>query len=208
MYQALVRSLFWPLAGMEMSGSGANHSGELSSSMHVNAFPDPDLTDQFDLTVRRSSNTLDCPPVALADFRSDRSSHRISIILRLRQHGPDRASHLVGERDCRKHPRFACQHAMEPRSGGPFRQAARTTAMAPMINSRLMSRWPIFEVFPRICLPPVECWRGTSPSHAAKSRPRLNTPIGGAKVSIAMAVIGPTPGIVCNRRVIAPRLAS
>ena len=29
----------------------------------------------------------------------------------------------------------------------------------------------------------------------------------GAKVSIAMAVIGPTPGIVCRRRVMALRLA-
>jgi len=53
MYQALVSGLIWPLAGMEMSGSGADHSGELSSSVHVNAFPDPDLTDHFDLTVRR-----------------------------------------------------------------------------------------------------------------------------------------------------------
>ena len=34
---------------------------------------------------------------------------------------------------------------------------------------------------------------------AALSR-RRNTSIGGAKVSIAMAVIGPTPGIVCRRR--------
>ena len=37
---------------------------------------------------------------------------------------------------------------------------------------------------------------------------RRNTSIGGAKVSIAMAVIGPTPGIVCRRRIVAPRLAS
>ncbi len=35
MYQALVCGLIWPLAGMEMSGPGANHSGELSSSMHA-----------------------------------------------------------------------------------------------------------------------------------------------------------------------------
>ena len=71
-----------------------------------------------------------------------------------------------------------------------------------------MSRWPIFEVLPRRCLPPVECWRGTSPSQAAKSRPRLKTSIGGAKVSIAMAVIGPTPGIVSKRRVVVVRAAS
>ena len=82
------------------------------------------------------------------------------------------------------------------------------TAIAPIINRRRMSRWPIFEVLPRSGLPPVECCRGTSPSQAAKSRPRLKTAIGGAKVSIAIAVIGPTPGMVCRRRIVAPRVAS
>ena len=90
----------------------------------------------------------------------------------------------------------------------PLPQAQRTMVRAPTISSRRMSRCPIFEVRPRTCLPPVECCRGTSPSQAAKSRPRLKTLIGGAKVSIAMAVIGPTPGIVWRRRVIAPRAAS
>lgn len=71
-----------------------------------------------------------------------------------------------------------------------------------------MSRCPIFEIRPRSCLPPVECCRGASPSQAAKSRPRLKTPIGGAKVSIATTVIGPTPGMVWRRRVVAPCAAS
>ena len=93
-------------------------------------------------------------------------------------------------------------------SCAPFRQAQRTMTIAPVIKSRRISRCPILEVFPRTCLPPVECCKGTSPSQAAKSRPRRNTSIGGAKVSIAMAVIGQTPGIVCRRRVMAPRLAS
>src|SRR3954470_19716571 len=93
-------------------------------------------------------------------------------------------------------------------SGAPLRKAARTTVIAPMISRRRISRWPIFEIFPRTCLPPVECCRGTSPSQAAKSRPRLKTSIGGAKVSIARVVIGPTPGIVCRRRVVSPYVAS
>ena len=63
-----------------------------------------------------------------------------------------------------------------------------------------MSRCPSFEVFPSLCLPPVECCLGTRPSQAAKSRPRRNCSIGGAKVSTASAVIGPTPGIVCSWR--------
>jgi hypothetical protein len=91
--------------------------------------------------------------------------------------------------------------------GAPWRSAQRTTAIAPVISRRRMSRWPIFEVFPNRCLPPVEARRGTSPSHAAKSRPRLNWSIGGAKVSTARAPIGPTPGMVCKRRDVAPSLA-
>lgn len=78
-------------------------------------------------------------------------------------------------------------------SGAGLRKAERMTAIAQMINRRRMSRCPVFDVLPRICLPPVECWRGTRPSQAAKSRPRLKTLIGGAKVSIAIAVTGPTP---------------
>jgi len=38
------------------------------------------------------------------------------------------------------------------------------------------------DIRPRICLPPVDRWTGTSPVQAAKSRPRLNVSIGGAKV--------------------------
>src|SRR5271170_3996171 len=68
-------------------------------------------------------------------------------------------------------------------SRAPFRQAQRTMTIAPVINSRRISRCPILEIFPRTCLPPVECCTGTRPSQAAKSRPRRNTSIGGAKVS-------------------------
>ena len=51
-------------------------------------------------------------------------------------------------------------------------------------------------------LPPDECWRGTSPSHAEKSRPRRKFAMSGAKASTASAVSGPTPGIVCKRRAV------
>ena len=71
--------------------------------------------------------------------------------------------------------------------------------MAQMISSLRMSRWPIFEVLPRICLPPVDFCRGTRPSQAAKSRPLRNSCIGGAKASIAIAPIGPIPGMVWRR---------
>ncbi len=67
--------------------------------------------------------------------------------------------------------------------------------MAPVIKSRLRSRWPIFDVLPSLGLPPVVCCRGTRPSQAEKSRPRRKLSIGGAKACSASAVIGPIPGI-------------
>ena len=57
------------------------------------------------------------------------------------------------------------------------------------------------------CLPPAECWRGAKPSHAAKPRPLRNVSIGGAKAMIAVAAIGPIPGIVINRRAASSSLA-
>src|SRR5262245_39626745 len=83
-------------------------------------------------------------------------------------------------------------------SAAPLRAAHRITDMAPMINRRRMSRCPIFDVRPSRGLPAVECCRGTRPSQAAKSRPRLKITIGGAKASIAAAVIGLIPGMVCK----------
>src|SRR5271157_2950630 len=80
-----------------------------------------------------------------------------------------------------------------------------TTDIAPTISNRRMSRCPIFEVRPNLCLPPLECWRGTSPSQAAKSRPRRKFAMAGAKVSIAMGVTGHGDGILL-RLVGHPRL--
>src|SRR3954466_7763032 len=49
-------------------------------------------------------------------------------------------------------------------------------------------------------LPPVDFCKGVRPSQAAKSRPDLNVSAGGASAAIAVAVMGPTPGIVIKRR--------
>ena len=48
------------------------------------------------------------------------------------------------------------------------RSAQRMFAIAPETSSRPGSRCPIFETFPSLGFPPVECWRGTSPSQAGK----------------------------------------
>ena len=79
-------------------------------------------------------------------------------------------------------------------SEAPRRRACRTTALAPLVSRRRSVRSPILEVAPSFCFPPVECCNGVSPSHAAKSRPRLKLVAWGAKAISAVAVIGPTPG--------------
>ena len=84
----------------------------------------------------------------------------------------------------------------------PLRARHTTSLLAPMIRSRRRDRSPIFVVEPRRCLPPVECCRGTSPSHAAKSRPRLKVSGDGASATSALAISGPIPGIVINRRAV------
>lgn len=80
-------------------------------------------------------------------------------------------------------------------SCGPCRRAARIDDMAPMISNLRICFCPILDVLPSICLPPLGCCRGTRPSQGAKSRPRLNSSMGGANASIAVAPTRPIPGI-------------
>jgi hypothetical protein len=48
---------------------------------------------------------------------------------------------------------------------------------------------------PSLSLPPLDCYLGVRPSHAAKSRPDLNTLGLSTLAAIAEAISGPTPGI-------------
>lgn len=72
--------------------------------------------------------------------------------------------------------------------------------IASVMSNLRISDYPAFDIRPSLILPPEEYCRGTKPSHPAKLGPHLNVSIGGASVSIASAVIGPRPGIVCKRR--------
>ena len=63
-----------------------------------------------------------------------------------------------------------------------------------------MVRSPRFEIAPSFCLPPVDFCSGVSPSQAAKSRPVRKFSAAGTSAVIAVAAIGPTPGIVMSRR--------
>ena len=173
------------------------------------AFPDPDLTDHLTLPFVDLLTRLTFPkprrPI-VAQIAATVGTRKSSPFASMAQ--TERAILLASAIATSIFGLRASMRCSQLPSGAPFRTAARTTAIAPVISSRRMSRCPIFEMLPRTCLPPVECCRGTSPTHAAKSRPRLKTSIGGAKVSIARAVIGPTPGIVCRRRVVSPYAAS
>src|SRR4029078_10231879 len=72
-------------------------------------------------------------------------------------------------------------------------------ALAPLISNRRKYRLPRLDMPPRRCLPPVESCRGTRPSQAANSR-LLRKPLGSATLAaIALAMIGPMPGIVARR---------
>src|SRR5215213_6017373 len=68
------------------------------------------------------------------------------------------------------------------------------------MSKRRMVRSPIFEIAPSFCLPPVDVCRGVSPSQAAKSRPARKPSGAGTRAVIAVAAIGPMPGIVISRR--------
>jgi len=80
-----------------------------------------------------------------------------------------------------------------------LRPATFVTELAPMMRSLRKLRSPIFVVRPRRSFPPLECCRGTRPSQAAKSRPRRKVLAAGASAASAVAITGPTPGIVISR---------
>src|SRR5215469_5396227 len=80
--------------------------------------------------------------------------------------------------------------ASQDPDGVPYLIALRTTELAPMISRRRSVRSPIFEVAPSFCLPPLERCDGVSPTQAAKSRPLLKAPAGGANAATAVANYG------------------
>lgn len=57
----------------------------------------------------------------------------------------------------------------------PRRSAWRTTAVAPVISSRLNLLWPLFEILPSLGLPPVVCWRGTRPFQGSGRRDAIHS---------------------------------
>jgi hypothetical protein len=64
------------------------------------------------------------------------------------------------------------------------------------MKSCLSCIFPRLLMGPRVCFRPVENFRGTKPSHAAMSRPRLNMRALPTAATVAVAIIGPIPGTV------------
>lgn len=149
MYQAFRCGLIWPLAGMEMRGPGADHLSELCSLDFI-AFPGPDLTDRLtlpfvDLLMRPTFPRLRRPIVdqniAAAGTRKSSPFVSMAQIERAILLASAIATSILGLR--------ANMRCSQLPSGTPFLKAERTTAIAPMISRRRMSRWPIFEIFLR-----------------------------------------------------------
>jgi hypothetical protein len=87
------------------------------------------------------------------------------------------------------------------RDSGSVRLAARcSTARAPMTSSVLKYGSPRLVMCPSRVLPPVEYWRRTRPSQAAKCGPFLKSRPWPTVATRAEAVMGPMPMRVCVRR--------
>ena len=108
---------------------------------------------------------------------------------------------FVGESNNHKHPWLSCQHPRKPgpRWGAVFDSLTNngTRSNDQQAPQRSLAH---FRGCTSLCLPPLECCKGVSPTQAAKSRPLLKAFAGGANAATAVAVTGPTPGMVVRRR--------
>jgi len=163
----------------------------------------------FALTVRRPPHAPDVPSAAQSDRGSAHCNCRNPVIFAPRQHGPDRARHFVGECDGQQHPWLARQQAMQPASlwpalsGGQADDSHRAdNQQAPDVALAHLRGLAEKRLAARRMLP------GNKPEPSGKVAAASEDRHRRAKVSIAIAVIGPTPGMVCRRRIVAPRAAS
>jgi hypothetical protein len=198
MYPALVRGAMTagpegirgPLTGPDrpprsvLGPRRANHRGALIKRDDAAACPDPGF-----LTV---CHHVPMPfPTAFGRARrpSGGPGERGAIIFVPGQHGPDDARGLGGAGDGGDLDRPSGQQ-------GSWRRCA----LAPTISRVRRLRWPCLEMPPERRLPAVLCWRGVSPSQAAKPRPERQALASGTVARTALATIGPTPGIAVSRR--------
>jgi len=83
----------------------------------------------------------------------------------------------------------ALEQRVDPGKGRCLGAPRRSiTAVMPTISNLRRYLSPIFVIRPSLALPPVECWRGTRPSHAARWRPDRNSVAPEQKEEIAKAM--------------------
>jgi hypothetical protein len=91
----------------------------------------------------------------------------------------------------------------QPPSGVALVKSVGSADLAPWISSFRKYLLPRFVMPTKRGFPPVVIWRGTSPSQAARSRPRANaSPLPIAATS-AVAFSTPMPGMVASLRALA-----
>ena len=113
----------------------------------------------------------------------------------------DNARRLIGERDRHQHARFASQHLFEPRTlwCAAFARLLHdgTTADDEEAPERALAH---FGRCAKLLLAACRSLKGRETRQAAKSRPLAKVSAGGARAAIAVAEIGPMPGMVISRR--------
>ena len=181
----------------EIRGSDPNRVRELESSDPRVGFPDPVSFDRLPLPVLGPSRIPDGFP--RYELSGDAGS---PVVLELRRQRPGDERHSVGQRNCNEHPRLARQHTGQSKESvvSTRRAAFRTTDIAPVIISRLRSRWPILDILPSLGLPPVVCAALERARAMRRSCARAeSSPSAAVKAWSAIAVIGRTSGIVMRR---------
>ena len=102
--------------------------------------------------------------------------------------------------------------ASSPRNHCPSRVLVRLkvgkAARAPWMSIFRKYLLPRLVIPSKRGLPPVVACRGTSPSQAARSRPRANVFAPPTAATSAVALSAPMPGMVVSRRAASSRLAS
>ena len=142
------------------------------------------------------------PPRSVRRRRLCRQGHQLVIkSLSSSQHGPRDPHELVGER-------HHCNILMSAGQQSLCPTAQRCIALGQVwqCSPRAMDEQPSKVLVASLAdpgrrgLPPVVDWRGTRPSHAARSRPRAKELALPTAAIRAVAIVTPTPGMDVNRR--------
>src|SRR5215471_21795400 len=187
-------------------GSGPKHGSDVEEApLRPTGCPDPrtDRSPSCCCPCKRQSGDAVCG--------SDRL--RLAVEFAAHQHGPDDAGHLVGQRHRRDLFRLRASNCKSQgesvqltRCALMRRSTCRMTAVAPSTSDWRKPSSPCRLILPSRCRPAVECSRGVIPSQAAKWRLERNTVASGTLRAKLTALIGPTPGIVANNRLLGSAL--